>query len=191
MFGRKSRQAELGQRPPGFWSQISRNLWFHPLPRLCVCLQGGKYVNTRQAQPSAPLGCPSCLSEEARAWRGGYTRAPALDCTTQGSHRKPTGRTCNCSFLCWESAALQTHTHPSSQGNVSVVLGSGGKLSSTTHPREGYLPVCVSRGGEAETLCRLPPSSQLPSSPPYPSPSSLGHGHLPPRHFQLWLGCGK
>lgn len=106
--------------------------------RVCLSVSKGEYVNTQQAQPPAPLGCPSCLSEEARARRGGYKRAPVLECTAQASHRKPTGRICNYSFLCWESAALRTDTRSSSQGNVSVVLGSGGKLSSTTHLREGY-----------------------------------------------------
>lgn len=54
--------------------------------------------------------------------------------------------------------------HSSSRGNVSVVFISGVKFSCTSNLREGYLPVCVWRGGEMETLSRLPFSSQLQSS---------------------------
>lgn len=55
-------------------------------------------------------------------------------------------------------------THSSSQGNVLVVFSSGVKFSCTSNLREGYLPVCMWRGGEIETLSRLPFSSQLQSS---------------------------
>lgn len=165
MFGRKSRQAELGQRPPGFWSQISTNLSVVRSTVPSVCLQGGicKYTAGTAVCPSG-VSLPASMRKHVYG-EVGYKCVPSLEYTTEGLYRNPTGRIYHCSFLCCESAALWTHTHSSSQGNVSVVFSSGGKFSCTSNLRKGYLPVCVWRGGGIETLSRLPLSSQLQSSP--------------------------
>lgn len=107
-------------------------------------------------------GVSPCLHEIACVWGGVYKCVPSLEYTTEGWYRNPTG------FLIVVFCAANLHpcgcTHSSSQGNVLVVFSSGVKFSCTSNLREGYLPVCMWRGGEIETLSRLPFSSQLQSS---------------------------
>lgn len=141
LFGRKSRRAELGQRPPGFWSQISTNLWFGPLPPTSVCLQAGicKYTTAQRHSPSGGLGCLSLPppGSEVYVWRGGYKRVPSLEYTTQGDCTETPQE--GFIIVVFYAANLRScgRTHIPAPRELSVVFSSGVKFC-TSNLREGY-----------------------------------------------------